>query len=156
MEQISLFDIGLKDINNTNIERTSEKIIKASDMRILKIESFAFTTGCWHYGGGRWHVVTATIAFVEGNLIYLKEFSFYPFLYKFQNEQDAYRFYISHLEKLREHGKRRETIQCELDIHHELEDMYFCEKNKYGCFEYWNNKFNPENTWVKRIKSGLD
>ena len=149
MKQLSLFDYGI-NIKNTDNKATSEKIIKASEMKVIKIESFAYTCGLWHYEDGHWHVITATIALLEENMVYLKEFMAYPFLYTFKTEQDTYKYYIEQLEKLRNHGKGRKEIQMKLNIHNKLEDMYYCDNNRYGCFEYWNNNFG-NNTWRTKL-----
>lgn len=152
MEQLNLFDLGME---NQYTEKTSEKIIKAPEMKVIKMESYAYTCSLWYYEERNyWHVITATIALLENNRVYLKEFTTYPFLYIFENEQKAYKFYVEKLNELRNHGKGSREIQVKLNIHNELEDMYYCEKNRYGCFEYWNNNFG-DNTVRKRIERGL-
>jgi len=153
MEQLNLFDLGVENTETPVIKTTSKKIIRASDMKVLQIKSFVYTLGIWHYEDGHWHTVSATIALLENNMVYFKDFFTYPFLYTFKNEQRAYKFYYENLNKLRKHGDSKGTIQTELKIHNELEDMYFCKDNMYGCFEYWNNNFNPKNTWKERYST---
>ncbi|MBO5386858.1 MAG: hypothetical protein J6A59_01765 [Lachnospiraceae bacterium] len=147
MEQLSLFDVGLVEKKESK-KVSSEKIIRASDMKVLQIKSFVYTLEIWHYEDGHWHTVSSTIALLDNNMVYFKDFFTYPFLYTFKNEQSACKFYYENLEKLREHGDR--TIHTELKIHNKLEDMYYCKDNRYSCFEYWNNNFNPKNTWKER------
>ena len=37
--------------------------------------------------------------------------------------------------------------------HYEFEEMYHCHSNEYGCFRYWNDNYNPDNAWDKRINN---
>lgn len=149
MEQLSIFDLGVESIHT---ERTSEKIIRASELKVIKIESFLYTAGIWKFKDGSWHVIGATIAYLENNMVYLRDFAFYPFLYTFDSEQKAYKFYMENLYRLRNHGKGKDEIHAEINIHNEFKDMYYCDKNIYGCFEYWNNNFNSENRIIDKLK----
>lgn len=150
MDQLSLFDLGVKD---TNINQTSEKFIKASEMSVIDIHSFFYTMKLWYYEErNHWHVIFSTVVLLEDNMVYIKDFMVYPFLYKFDSYKKAYEFYYKKLDDFRNSGRRNNDIYKEINIHHELEDMYLCEKNKYGCFQYWNDNYNPNYSVLDRYK----
>jgi len=141
MEQLSIFDLG---VENKSTKQTSKKIIKAKDLRVIQIESYVYTLDkLWYYGNGKWHVVSSTIALLENNMVYFKDFFTYDFLYTFDSYKAACDFYYKNLEKIKTTVISENCIKQKLIIHNEFEDMYYCEKNIYSCHEYWNNNFNP-------------
>lgn len=154
MDQLSIFDLG---IENSSSETTSEEVIRAKDMKVIQIESYVYTLDkLWYYGNGKWHVVSSTIALLEGNMVYFKDFFTYDFLYVFKTYKEAYKFFYENLEKIRTTDVSKNCIKQRLNIHNEFEDMYLCEKNRYSCYEYWNNNFNPDNSIEKRYLQGID
>lgn len=152
MEQLSIFDLGMENINT---EKTSEEIIRAKDLKVLQIESYVYTLDkLWYYGNGKWHVVSSTIALLEGNMVYFKDFFTYDFLYTFKTYKETYKFFYENLEKIKTTDVSENCIKTRVNIHNEFEDMYFCEKNRYSCHEYWYNNFSDEGSIQKRYLHG--
>lgn len=152
MDQLSIFDLG---IENSSKEATSEEVIRAKNLKVLQIESYVYTLDkLWYYGNKKWHIVSSTIALLEGNMVYFKDFFTYDFLYKFDSYKAACSFYYKNLEKIKKSAISENCIKQKLNIHNEFVDMYFCENNRYSCYEYWYNNFSDEGSIQKRYLHG--
>ena len=129
--QLTIFDI---DVEQENKHPISE-VIYSNEMNVIKIESFLYMREAWRYERNHVHVVTSTVALLQGCMVYFKDFFQYPFLYIFDNMTQAFEFYISKLIKLHTDAGSGQ-LKIQLDVHHDFEDMHYCGGNEYGCSRY--------------------
>lgn len=139
-EQLDIFSLG---IENPNISNDDRDIIKSSELSIIKIRSFLYFRDGWYYPNDkRWHVIFATVALLDNNMVYVKEFYSYPFLYTFENSRAAYKCYSDMIDRCYEYSHGKLSVFREINIHNDFVDMYQCKDNEYSCYEYWHRNFN--------------
>ena len=138
-EQLDIFSLG---VENTNISNDDKDIIKSSELSILKIRSFLYFREGWLYDDGHWYVIFATIALLDNNMVYVKEFFSYPFLYTFKSSKAAYKCYDDMINRCFEYSHGKLSVFREIPIHNEFVDMHRCKDNEYSCYEYWYRNFN--------------
>ena len=114
--QLTIFDI---DVEQENKHPISE-VIYSNEMNVIKIESFLYMREAWRYERNHVHVVTSTVALLQGCMVYFKDF---------------FQFYISKLIKLHTDAGSGQ-LKIQLDVHHDFEDMHYCGGNEYGCSRY--------------------
>lgn len=148
MDQLSLFDLGVKD---TNIKQTSDKL-DLSNREIIMQESYMFFNYKWHYDDGHWHMIFASIALLDDYTVIVDDWYTYKFAYIFEKKEKALKYYNQRLEKIKEYLNYDSGVCRKINIHRDLETMYYCYGNVYGCFQYWNDNYNKDNTWDKRRK----
>ena len=148
MDQLSLFDLGVKD---TNIKQTSEKL-DLSTREIIISESYLFFSYKWQYDDGHWHIIYASIALLDDYTVVLNDWYSYQFAYTFTNKEKALKYYIQRLTKIKEYLNYDSGVCKKINIHYEFEEMYHCHSNEYGCFRYWNDNYNPNYSVLNRYK----
>lgn len=112
-EQLDIFSLG---VENTNISNDNKDIIKSSELSILKIRSFLYFRDGWLYDDGYWHVIFAAIALLDNNMVYVKEFYSYPFLYNFKNSRAAYKCYDDMINRCYEYSHGKLSVFREINI----------------------------------------
>lgn len=137
--QLDLFNLGMID---TNIPIETKDIIKSNEFSIINIRSFLYFREGWYYGNGHWHVIFATVALLDNNMVYVKEFFSYPFLYTFKSSKAAYKCYSDMIDRCYEYSHGKQSIFREVNIHNDFVDMYKTKDNEYSCHEYWHRNFN--------------
>lgn len=137
--QLDLFTLGMID---TNIPMETKDIIKSNEFSIINIRSFLYFREGWLYDDGHWHVIFATVALLDNNMVYVKEFFSYPFLYTFKSSKAAYKCYSDMIDRCYEYSKGKQSIFREVNIHNDFVDMYKTKDNEYSCHEYWHRNFN--------------
>ena len=138
--QLDLFTLGLVD---TNIPMETKDIIKSNEFSIINIRSFLYFREGWYYPNEkRWHVIFATVALLDNNMVYVKEFFSYPFLYTFKSSKAAYKCYSDMINRCYEYSHGKQSIFREVNLHNDFVDMFKCKDNEYSCHEYWHRNFN--------------
>ena len=139
-KQLDLFSLGMI---NTNIPIETKDIIKPNELSIIKIRSFLYFREGWYYPEDkRWHVIFATVALLDNNMVYVKEFFSYPFLYTFKSSKAACKCYSDMIDRCFEYSHGKLSVFREINIHNDFVDMYKCKDNEYSCHEYWHRNFN--------------
>ena len=88
------------------------------------------------------HVIFSTVALLDNNMVYVKEFYSYPFLYIFKNSRAACKCYDDMINKCFEYSHGKLSVFREINIHNNFVDMFRCKDNEYSCYEYWHRNFD--------------
>lgn len=134
----SFGELDLNEYIFTDLEEAKRKadknkldhdILFVPDMIIEKQQTFVYYWLNW-FLDGKHNLFGETIAIVNKTMVYIKKGMCYAFMYKFDNDNQAQRFYDEKLSEI--------SSGMKSPIHSELHNMYWC-GDKYSEAKYYQN-----------------
>ena len=134
--QVNLFDICEC---SSDIPSPDEKgCISSELLKPIRWEAWRFSRTDWTMNNGCPYIITALLAVLPGNRLYVKEWMMYPFMYEFASSDELEKVYNAKRKKIVERIQHNNNIQntCQINVLPSMEDMYRYKNGEYSCKEY--------------------
>lgn len=135
-EQINLFDMIQSPLEIPEVN--AEGYIPSSELHPIRWEAWKYFKKDWTLNGGAPYIISAMLAILPGNRLYVKEWMLYPFMHELKSSEDVERMYHAIRKKIIEREERNDENQRTWQVEEmpPLEDMWQYEKGEYSCKEY--------------------